>query len=154
MQTPLVVAATGGFVEIVRFLLEAGADVNLRDSQRRSPLLFAVTYNRIQCVAVLLRYGADTRLANASEWTPLFVAAMKGFTEIAVLLINTSLNSSTSTNSTSSGTASAAQITQLTKQTNVGATPLIAACQHNHYQIAQALIDAGTCMFFLHTLHI
>src|SRR3546814_11442523 len=60
----------------VRFLLEHGANPDIRDNQGTTPLMLAVTQNAPGCVAALLNppagsRRADVNLANGSGKTPL-----------------------------------------------------------------------------------
>ncbi|RIA44421.1 ankyrin repeat protein [Hephaestia caeni] len=63
----------------VRFLLEHGANPDIRDNQGTTPLMLAVTQNAPACVAALLNppagsRRADVNLANGSGETPLIRA--------------------------------------------------------------------------------
>ena len=58
----------------VRFLLEHGADPNIRDSGGVTPLMLAVTQNAPACVAALLAHHADPDVANDNGETPLIRA--------------------------------------------------------------------------------
>src|SRR3546814_3254364 len=63
----------------VRFLLEHGANPDIRDNQGTTPLMLAVTQNAPGCVAALLNppagsRRADVNLANGSGETPLIRA--------------------------------------------------------------------------------
>ncbi len=58
--TPLIIAARGGSLPVVRMLVNAGADVNLRHPCGWSPLERAVLYPGYpQVVRLLLQHGAD-----------------------------------------------------------------------------------------------
>src|SRR3990167_5297602 len=52
-------AAGAGFIEIVNILLDAGADIEARNSYGFTPLLSAVEHNHIDTVNLLLARGAD-----------------------------------------------------------------------------------------------
>jgi hypothetical protein len=52
-QTPLHLAAGGGYVEVVRFLLEMGADSRCRDDKGKTPLVCAGGIGAWDCVALL-----------------------------------------------------------------------------------------------------
>jgi hypothetical protein len=58
----------------VRFLLEHGADPNIRDNAGITPLMLAVTQNAPACVEALLAHHADPDVANDNGETPLIRA--------------------------------------------------------------------------------
>jgi len=47
------IAATNGSVEIIRLLLDKGADTSLKDKSGKTPLQWARTNNRIRAVEIL-----------------------------------------------------------------------------------------------------
>ena len=81
-------AAAFGPVEMVRELLEAGANVNARDSRDLTPLIFAVAteYADPQIVATLLRAGADANATDNTGETPLDWAEKFGYPKVIALL--------------------------------------------------------------------
>ena len=72
--TPLVFAVRANDLDSVRFLLEAGADVNQVTNYGWSPLLVATQNRYYQLGSYLLDHGADPNLANKGAWTPLYIA--------------------------------------------------------------------------------
>jgi len=64
-RTPLMHAATGGFVQTVRVLLEARADVHARTTAGTTAVDLAAAANQTEVVALLVRAGA--RLAQAAK---------------------------------------------------------------------------------------
>jgi len=66
-QTALMWAAAEGHAEIVKELIEAGADFRLRLASGFTPLLFAVREGRIDVVRVLLKAGADVNETVPAE---------------------------------------------------------------------------------------
>lgn len=69
-NTPLQIAALEGFVDIVRFLLEKGAEVDTRNIDKETPLIDAVENGHLEVVKLLLDYGANPRLGNAKGDEP------------------------------------------------------------------------------------
>lgn len=63
-ETALHVAARGGDVETVNWLIKQGEDVNARDRFGGTPLLLAVENNHIRVVHALLAAGADPQLGK------------------------------------------------------------------------------------------
>ena len=62
--TPLHYAASGGGFEVVRWLLEQGAQIEAPSPNRSTALMMAARYGASESVELLLARGADTRLRN------------------------------------------------------------------------------------------
>jgi len=58
----------------LRFLLQQGANPDIRDRDGNSPMMIAATLGWVEGVEVLLTYGADVNLANDRGETPLIRA--------------------------------------------------------------------------------
>ena len=89
-ETPLHVAAKYGH-NVVRALLDAGANINKDDFFGRTPLYVAVEYNAKDVVHMLLSRGADINIQGGFyKATPLHVAAgyWYGDPEMVQLLLN------------------------------------------------------------------
>ena len=78
-------AAECGYVEVVRVLIKAGANLNDADGR---PLLSAVESGDVEVVRVLVEAGADPNQAAEDNTTPLSIAKSLG--NAAVLLALTS----------------------------------------------------------------
>jgi ankyrin repeat protein len=73
-MTPLLYAARDGRADIVRMLLDSGAEINQRDANEITPLIIAITNNHPDVARLLIDRGADI---NAVDWygrTPLWAA--------------------------------------------------------------------------------
>ena len=66
-DTPLIEAARGGDVEVVRLLLSAGADVERADSSDCTPLIYAARGGHVEVERLLLSAGADTKSSVSSD---------------------------------------------------------------------------------------
>lgn len=62
---PSEAAASEGFVDCLKYLLERGADVNPSDARRPVPLWWAVQHGQLECVKLLLEHKADVNCAHA-----------------------------------------------------------------------------------------
>ncbi|XP_075762623.1 E3 ubiquitin-protein ligase MIB2 isoform X1 [Pelodiscus sinensis] len=85
-RTALQVAAHLGRVEVVKILLQAHANIDLRDEEGDAALHYAAFGNQAEVVRVLVDQGANADLLNNAKCTALYVAVSKGFTEIVQIL--------------------------------------------------------------------
>ena len=90
--TPLTASINRGNIDLIKFLLKNGVDVNLQNPYRydQTPLIFALSqYSiNINIVKELIDGGADVNLANRDGMTPLMVATAKldGYGAVKLLL--------------------------------------------------------------------
>lgn len=85
-NTPLILAAQGGMIEVVRSLLQRRADPNVRNSRGFSPLMMAAREGRTDIARALIEGGADRRLKNKRRETAAEIAAVAGHDAISKLL--------------------------------------------------------------------
>ena len=75
-RTQLMKAAKSGNEWQIKRLLDAGANINLKDNDGWTALMYAVRYNEgLECVELLLNAGADIRIANNYGLTAIALAA-------------------------------------------------------------------------------
>lgn len=67
-------AADRNATNILRFLLENKADVNLKDDDGQTALHYASSCGNLECIAVLLKHGADKDLIDLAGMTCFDVA--------------------------------------------------------------------------------
>lgn len=91
-QTPLMVAAEQGNLEIVQELIRRGANVNLDDIDSWTSLISAAKEGHIEVVQELLENNANVEHRDMGGWTALMWAAYKGRTEVARLLLEKEAN--------------------------------------------------------------
>jgi len=77
-----------GDVEIVRLLLENGADANTTNNHGVTALASAVFRGYIDIAQLLVEKGADVNTKEDNETTVLMVAAEAGQTNAVVFLLN------------------------------------------------------------------
>ena len=115
--------AENGHVEVVRSLLEAGADKDAPNEGGESPLWTASSQGHVEIVRLLLEAGASKDAPGLEGRTSLFTAASQGHVEVARLLC-----------------AAGADTNAPAK---CGQTPLLAACWKGHVQLVSLLRCSG-----------
>jgi ankyrin repeat protein len=74
---PLYLAIKNKMVSVVEFLLNNGADINIRNDFDDTPIIYSLETDSMDCFKLLLEYGADCRFANESGNTVLIHYAAK-----------------------------------------------------------------------------
>ena len=123
-QGPLIRAANAGFVEIVRLLIDNGAELEVNSSGRgRTSLHHAAIQGHRNVVELLLSRGAYLGARDMDGWTPLHHAASKGYTDIVAVMLS--------------------QDVDLDVTDVYHATPLYRAAETGHDKVVQLLLDKG-----------
>lgn len=89
-QTPLMYAAEAGGIEMVKYLVENGADVNAASGNkgRGTPLIYAAAANQIEVVKFLLDNKADINgVTKSQNETALIWAVAAGAIEVVKILV-------------------------------------------------------------------
>ena len=76
-QTPLMIAANYGHLELIKILCDHGAIVNEQEDTRFSALTYAVKQDHVPIFAYLLSQGSDIRIQDANGCTLAHWAAYK-----------------------------------------------------------------------------
>jgi ankyrin repeat protein len=84
--SPLTAAAKGGRVEVLWYLLDEGADINLRPPDGYTAVELACSNRRSEAVALLLARGADTS-PQENGWNLLMGVSATGHTDVVELLL-------------------------------------------------------------------
>ncbi len=71
-------AVSSKYTEMVRFLIDAGADVNYADNYGFTALMIAAEVGHTQIVEMLIEHGADVNYATNHGTTALELAADSG----------------------------------------------------------------------------
>lgn len=85
-------AAAHDNLEVVRMLLDANAEIDLRDCSNRTALSFAAMSGCSKVVDLLLEHGAKVDIADVSGRTPLWLATTSRHEDIALKLIEKGAN--------------------------------------------------------------
>lgn len=136
-ECPLICdAARSGVVEVFELLLDAGADVLVKDEQGRTPLFHAAEYGHAEIVRILLDIVKKAKQENEKglvvdpntpdRWTrtPLIAACTRGHRAVVDILLSTNN-------------------TDLESQDHLGFTALHQAARQNHADIVSALLSHG-----------
>ena len=129
--TPLTAAISGDHLDVALYLIDAGADVTLKDKNGTGPLEWAairagwvMKHQNVKLATALLDRGAEVDVRNADGYTPLMWAANRGAVKLVELLI-----------------ARGADVNARTTQKyNAGRTPLYTA---RNAEVVRALLAAG-----------
>ncbi|XP_058464407.1 protein fem-1 homolog B isoform X1 [Malaya genurostris] len=119
--TPLWVAAGSGHMNIVKLLVEHGADVNHHTSKLSTPVRAACFDGRLDIIRYLVDHNANINFANAYNNTCLMIASYKGHAVVVEYL----LENGALTN----------------EQANCGATALHYAAECGHVDVCDILLD-------------
>lgn len=87
-RAPLHWAASNGHADAVQHLIDAGADVNIKDVDGWTPLHFSALNNKTDCARRLLDAGCRHDHDEGSGQTPLHVAAEYGAVDVVRLMLS------------------------------------------------------------------
>ncbi|XP_036191312.1 kinase D-interacting substrate of 220 kDa isoform X8 [Myotis myotis] len=91
-QTPLMIAAEQGSLEIVKELIKNGANCNLEDLDNWTALISASKEGHLHVVEELLKCGGNLEHRDMGGWTALMWACYKGRTDVVELLLSHGAN--------------------------------------------------------------
>ncbi|CAL8304547.1 unnamed protein product [Lota lota] len=86
-QTAVFMAADMGHLNVVKVLLTAGANINIKDKSGLTPLLAAVSNYKPAMAKALIKCGAEVHLTDASRQSCLHLASAKGLSELVSMLL-------------------------------------------------------------------
>ena len=118
--TALILATNNGHAEVVKMLLEAGANLN---GANDTVLMFAADDGYVEIIKMLLVAGANPNAARDDGWTALMFAAQEGHPEIIKMLLVAGANPNA--------------------ENNAGVTALILAALTGEPEVAKILLVAG-----------
>lgn len=118
--TALHYAARNGHLEVAQFLLEKGADANVK-ALGMTALMGAAQNGRLETARLLVEHGADVNAVASLGMTALMIAANEGDVRVVKLLIDHGAD--------------------INAQTNNGATASLFATRANHPDVEKFLED-------------
>jgi ankyrin repeat protein len=86
--TPLMAAAFAGRADIMRLLLDAGADASREDQVFKTAMVYAAAEGHVEAVTLLLERGVEVNHLYAHNLTALMWAAGYGKSECVRLLLD------------------------------------------------------------------
>ena len=162
-QTPLMLAAKFNDEEVVEFLIERGASLEMRDDQDRTPFHYAAEGGKVRNLLRLIEHGVDVLQKDEHGYSALHLAASNGHTNSVRLLIEhgadvndgvdvvvdehgySSLHLAASnghTNSVRLLIEHGADVNEFTSSLDdPGYTPLMLAAEKGHLQTVQVLLQ-------------
>jgi ankyrin repeat protein len=153
--TPLILAIDRGNTEIVKGLLNAGADPNQAQHSgalrgggiARTPLIIAAQKGNLAITKLLLEAEANTDLVDEKNQSPLLWAASKNFPEIVSLLLQNKANPGIKENTHGQTALNLAVINQYKQTAEIllksGASPNIPS-NDGSFPLAEAVVKQDT----------
>ena len=86
-RSPLFIAAKHGRFEIVKFLLQCGADIHAKSNSGQSVLYIAAYSGSVEIVKLFHQEGVDINAKDNKGWSPLHCAAYHGHLAVVKYLI-------------------------------------------------------------------
>ncbi|CCF56722.1 hypothetical protein KAFR_0B04260 [Kazachstania africana CBS 2517] len=86
--TPLHLAVAKKYNDVVKFLIDNGASVRIKDKKGQIALHRAAAVGSMKLVETLCQKNSPINWADSNGWTPLFHALAEGHADIAVGLVN------------------------------------------------------------------
>ena len=120
-NTPLIYAASKGYIKIIEQLLRKGANINANNNYGNTALIIATQNNYINIVNLLVKRGANLDFQNNTGNTALIIATQNNYINIVNLLVESGAN--------------------LDLKNNDGNTALIIASMYDSFDIVQKLVE-------------
>ncbi|UCF04055.1 MAG: ankyrin repeat domain-containing protein [bacterium] len=125
-ETPLHYAAYLGDMDLIKLLVELGADINARNDFNQNPMLYAAYEGKLGACEYLLEKGSDFDYQDTRGNTPLLFAARQNHPEVVKLLIEKGAT--------------------VEVKGNNGATPLYHAAARGNFEILKMLEVEGAAI--------
>ena len=120
--TPLYIAAQNGHLNVVKYLVKKGADVN-KTTHGNTPFIAAAARGHLDVVKYLVKKGADVNKAYKDGITPLMIAAQNGHLDVVKYLVKKGAD--------------------VNKADDNGFTPLYIAADKGYNKIVELFLEKG-----------
>lgn len=152
-NTPLFYASQKGARDIVKVLIENGADVSLANNQSMTPLHAASKTGNKEIITILTKAGADINTTDKEGKTPLIYAVSAGKSEVTRQLLTLGADKTVKDNNnhnaldyaTSGGLRDIIALltdeTEMNQKDNYGNTPLHQAVAAGQSEVVIALLN-------------
>ncbi|XP_026811034.1 protein fem-1 homolog B-like [Rhopalosiphum maidis] len=151
--TALWCAAGTGSIEVVKILVENGANVNFLTETKSSPLRAACYLGHLNIVEYLVEHGANVNITNIYNSTCLMIASHNNHKEVVeyLLIKGADINKQTNCGSTAMHFAAQADNLEIAKllitfnaqqlKNEQSLTPILVAAERTHHNFVYFLID-------------
>jgi uncharacterized protein len=132
LDEQLLTAAAAGDAEAVREAVTEGANVEARDSRRRTALLLASAADQVEVAQILVAAGADPNALDAQSDTPWLVTGVTGSVAMMRALLPAGPD--------------------LTIRNRYGGISLIPACERGHVDYVREVLQTGIAVDHVNNL--
>lgn len=116
-------AVESGHHQAVRLFVQAGFDLEARNTEGWTPLMIAAFFGHQDAAQILIEAGADIRARDKHGYSPIHWAALQGYTPVVALLLTKGSGAN--------------------EQSFHGITPLIQASAAGHRETVEVLLSRG-----------
>ena len=142
-ETVLMTASRTGSLGAVRALLAHGADPNAVERRNQTAVMWAAAEGHASVVHALLEVGADMDVRLKSGFTPLFFAVREGHIDVVHTLLEAGANLEEVLQRVKDGPDRTVNNASY-RPVDDGISPLIMAIRNGHFELAVALLEAGS----------
>lgn len=87
-NSPLLISSSSGHIEIVKYLLNKKANINIQDKLGNTPLNLSLQRGHLNIAKFLLENKVNVELHNKSNSNPLLIASANGYFDIIKILLS------------------------------------------------------------------
>ena len=153
---PLLISCRKGNLNIIKYLIEHGADPNVHNINDYTSIMAACHYGHLDVVKLLMEYGANLHLVNKLGDSALFISYKYGHYDITKYLLDSGIDINTRGKYGTSLLMKACERchykfvkylvskgANVNHQNDIKDTPLIYACEQNNLRIIKFLVKHG-----------